>query len=168
MCDAANGILHSANWGSGAWGLTVTSGGNNPPPPLVATVRAISSQPANATVTAGQAATFSVTASGSGPLSYQWQRNGSAISGAISASYTTAATTTGDGGATFRVAVTGSGGSTTSSSATLTVSAQPVQNPPPTTGGVTGTIDIKSVAPVWYQHDQNLGEGWVEVSPPPC
>ena len=132
----------------------------------MAAVPAISSQPANATVTAGQTATFSVTASGSGSLSYQWQRNDNAISGAISASYTTAATTTGDGGATFRVVVTGSGGSTTSSSTTLTVSAPPVQNPPPTTSGVTGTIDITSVATVWYQHDENLGKGWVEVSTP--
>ena len=39
-------------------------------------------------------------------------------------------------------------------------------NNPPPTGGVTGTIDIKSVATVWYQHDQNLGKGWVEVSTP--
>ena len=36
----------------------------------------ISSQPANVTVAAGQSASFSVTASGTAPLQYQWQRNG--------------------------------------------------------------------------------------------
>ncbi len=33
----------------------------------------ITTQPANATVTAGQTATFGVTASGTAPLTYQWR-----------------------------------------------------------------------------------------------
>ena len=33
-------------------------------------------QPANQTVMVGQTATFSVTASGTGPLTYQWYKNG--------------------------------------------------------------------------------------------
>src|SRR5690348_14978731 len=49
----------------------------------------ITTQPASQTVTAGQTATFSVVASGTAPLSYQWQKNGATISGATSASYTT-------------------------------------------------------------------------------
>jgi len=53
---------------------------------------AITKQPANSTVTAGQTATFSITASGTAPLSYQWTRNSLPISGATSASYTTPAT----------------------------------------------------------------------------
>ena len=81
----------------------------------------ITTQPANATVTAGQTATFSVTASGTAPLSYQWRRNGTSISGATSASYTTPAATSGDNGALFSVVVTNSAGSVTSSNATLTV-----------------------------------------------
>ncbi len=81
----------------------------------------ITQQPANATVTVGQTATFSVTASGTG-LTYQWQKNAANISGATSSSYTTPATTLADSGATFRCVVTASvGGSVTSSSATLTV-----------------------------------------------
>ena len=44
--------------------------------------RAITTQPANHTVTAGQTATFSVVAGGTAPLSYQWQKNGWAIGGA--------------------------------------------------------------------------------------
>ena len=42
----------------------------------------ITAQPASQTVTAGQTATFSVTASGTAPLSYQWQKNAAAIAGA--------------------------------------------------------------------------------------
>ena len=83
----------------------------------------ISTQPANKTVTAGQTATFSVTASGAGTLTYQWNRNGTAISGATSASYTTPATTSADNGATFSVKVTNGAGNVTSNAATLTVTA---------------------------------------------
>jgi uncharacterized delta-60 repeat protein len=51
---------------------------------------AISTQPVNVAVTAGQPATLSVTATGSGPLTYQWRRNGFAITGATAASFTLA------------------------------------------------------------------------------
>ena len=92
----------------------------NPPavvPPSITT------QPASQTVTAGQSATFSVAASGTAPLSYQWRKNGTAISGATSASYTTPTTTTADNGAQFTVVVSNSAGSVTSNAATLTVNA---------------------------------------------
>src|SRR3989442_13845029 len=42
---------------------------------------AITSQPVNQTVTAGQTATFTVAASGTAPLAYQWQKNGANRSG---------------------------------------------------------------------------------------
>src|SRR5204863_5565687 len=80
----------------------------------------------NQTVTAGQTATFTVVASGTAPLSYQWQKNGANIAGAASASYTTPAATTADSGSTFRVVVTNTAGSTTSNAATLTVNPAPV------------------------------------------
>ena len=83
----------------------------------------ITSQPASQTVTAGQTATFSVTASGTAPLNYQWLRNGAAVSSGPSASYTTPTTTTADTGAQFTVAVSNSAGSINSSAATLTVNA---------------------------------------------
>src|SRR5258705_6077154 len=68
----------------------------------------ITTQPASQTVTAGQSATFTVVANGTAPLSYQWQKNGSNISGATAASYATPATTTADNGSTFSVVVTNS------------------------------------------------------------
>ena len=83
----------------------------------------ISTQPASLTVTAGQTATFTVAASGTAPLSYQWQKNGADIAGATAASYTTPATTSADSGATFNVVIENSAGTVTSSTATLTVGA---------------------------------------------
>src|SRR5439155_526527 len=86
----------------------------------------ITTQPVSRTVTAGQTATFSVTATGTAPLSYQWQRGGVPISGATLASYTTPSTTSGDNGAQFTVVVSNPAGSVTSSAATLTVNPAPV------------------------------------------
>jgi len=81
----------------------------------------ITTQPVSQTVTVGQTATFSVVAAGTAPLSYQWQKNNANISGAISASYTTPATVSGDSGATFRVIVTNPVTNITSNPATLIV-----------------------------------------------
>ncbi|MGH9760096.1 MAG: immunoglobulin domain-containing protein, partial [Blastocatellia bacterium] len=66
-----------------------------------ATAPSISAQPASASVSVGQTAAFSVTAIGTSPLSYQWQKNGANISGANSSSYTTPATQASDSGSTF-------------------------------------------------------------------
>jgi Immunoglobulin domain len=87
------------------------------------TAPTIATQPANQTVTAGQTAIFSVTAAGTAPLAYQWQKGTTAITGATSASYTTPATTTSDSGTTFSVVVSNSAGKMTSNAATLTVNA---------------------------------------------
>ncbi len=83
----------------------------------------ITTQPSNQTVTVGSTATFSVEATGTTPLSYQWQKGTMPIAGATSASYTTAATKSSDNGSQFAVIVTNSIGSATSNAATLTVNA---------------------------------------------
>jgi glucose/arabinose dehydrogenase len=108
----------------------------------------ITDQPDSATVTAGLNATFSVAASGTAPLSYQWQMlngstwgnlsNGSGVSGATTATLTLAAVDMADAGQ-YRVVVTNAFGSATSNPATLTVTA----NQPPSltlfvTSGLTG------------------------------
>ncbi len=108
----------------------------------------ITTQPGNQVVTSGQTATFSVSANGAAPLSYQWQKNGANISGATSPSYTTPATTTADSGELFRVKVSNTAGTVTSNSATLTVN--------PATGNA-------SVEVITYHYDnarsgQNLNE----------
>jgi hypothetical protein len=98
-----------------------TATSNNAVLTVNAVAPSITAQPANRTITAGQTAAFSVTASGTAPLSYQWQKNGSAIGGATSSSYTTPAETTTDNGAQFSVVVSNSAGNATSNAATLTV-----------------------------------------------
>jgi hypothetical protein len=90
--------------------------------PKAATAPTITTQPANRSVTVGKPATFTVTASGAPKLTYQWRKNGTSVSGATSATYTTAATTTSDKGAQFTVVVKNSAGSVTSNPASLTVS----------------------------------------------
>jgi glucose/arabinose dehydrogenase len=87
----------------------------------------ISSHPSNATVAAGQTASFTVAASGTAPLSFQWQRNGVNIAGATSPTFTLTATAA-DNGASFRAVVTNNSGSATSNPALLTV----LSNSPPT------------------------------------
>jgi uncharacterized repeat protein (TIGR01451 family) len=81
----------------------------------------ITTQPVSTTVIAPGSAAFSVVATGTSPLAYQWWRNGAAIAGATSATYILSPTALGDNGSTFSVVVSNSAGSVTSSSATLTV-----------------------------------------------
>jgi hypothetical protein len=81
----------------------------------------ITKQPASQTVTAGSMATFSVTATGTGPLSYQWMSNSNAISGATRSTYTTGMTTTAMSGTALAVQVSNPYGMVTSSPAMLTV-----------------------------------------------
>lgn len=114
-------------------------GGGTPPPP--ATAPAISTQPTDQSVQAGATATFTVTATGTAPLSYQWKKGGTAITGATSASYTTPATVVGDSGSSFTVTVTNSAGSVTSSAAVLTVT--PVATGLAYTDPTTGTYQLK-------------------------
>ena len=89
-------------------------------------IPSITTQPVSQTITVGQSATFSVTCTGKAPLSYQWRNNGTAISGASSATYTTPATATSDVGSQFSVVVNNSKGSVTSNAATLTVTTSPL------------------------------------------
>ena len=91
----------------------------------------ITSQPSSQTVNAGQPATFTVVATGTPPLTYQWRKNGVNIPGATSSSYTTPAATASDNGATFDVLVTNVVDTKTSILVTLTVNAPPSITGPP-------------------------------------
>ena len=83
----------------------------------------ITTEPTSQSVSVGETATFSVVATGTAPLMYQWLRNGTAIAGATGGTYTTPAAAGTDNGATFKVTITNSAGAITSTAATLTVSA---------------------------------------------
>lgn len=93
---------------------------NNPVPVIV-------KQPVNVTVPAGQPASFSVTATGTAPLKYQWQKNSVNITGATAATYSIANTTASHAGS-YRVIVSNAAGTATSNTAQLTVTA--FNNPP--------------------------------------
>ena len=110
---------------------SVSNATSNPATLTVDVPPSITTQPANRTINAGQTATFTVAATGTGTLSYQWKKNGATISGATSASYTTPATVASDSGASFTVTVTASSVSVTSNPATLTVNAPPAPPTPP-------------------------------------
>ena len=64
---------NAGNANSNAAVLTVTA---------AAVAPAITTQPASQTVVAGKTASFFVVASGTAPMTYQWKKNGAAISGA--------------------------------------------------------------------------------------
>lgn len=109
--------------------ITIVSG-------TTATAPSITTQPASKTVTSGGSVTFSVVASGTSPLAYQWKFNGAAISGATSSSYTINSVQTANAGS-YTVTVTNSAGSVTSSAATLTVVTAPAITTQPASKTVT-------------------------------
>jgi hypothetical protein len=89
----------------------------NPPPPPV-----ITAQPVSQVVFGKQTATFRVTASGVGPLGFQWRKNGIPIPGAASDTYSATPQSPADDGTAFTVTVGDAfQGSTESSPANLSV-----------------------------------------------
>jgi hypothetical protein len=81
----------------------------------------VSTPPQSIAVTASTSVTFSVTASGNAPVFYQWQRNGTNITGATTSSYTVTNPALGDDGAQFTCIVSNYAGTATSSATTLKV-----------------------------------------------
>jgi hypothetical protein len=140
--------------------LLIGCGGSVSQAPPNPVAPSITTQPTNQIVTSGQTAVFSVVASGTMPLNYQWQKGGANIAGATSSTYTTPPTTVSDGGSRFRVVVSNSGGTATSTEATLTVNGA-VQAPSITqqpvdqsvTAGQTATFTVVAAgtAPLTYQ-----------------
>ncbi len=84
------------------------------------TAPSISNHPLGSTVNVGQSVQFAVTAAGSAPLSYQWQRNGQNIPLATSASFTLGNVQVADAG-DYRVVVGNASGAVTSQVAKLVV-----------------------------------------------
>ncbi|MGA2298152.1 MAG: immunoglobulin domain-containing protein [FCB group bacterium] len=112
---------------TGGCGSPVTS---NQATLTVNTSPSISQNPSSQSVCEGQAASFSVTASGTG-LTYQWRKNGTNITNATTSTYAISSVATSDGG-NYDCVVNGTCGSPqTSNQATLTVNTKPniTQNP---------------------------------------
>ena len=118
-------LLTLAGCGGGGGGDETTTTPTTNPTPTSAPV--ITTQPSSRNVTTGQTVTFTVVASGTAPLTYQWVRDGVNV-GNNAASYTTPATTISDSGARFSVVVTNAVDHVHSNVANLTVTS--VINPP--------------------------------------
>ena len=74
--------------------------------------------PVSQTVNPGDPVTFTVTATGTAPLSYQWKKNGGDIGGATSSAYTIGSAAQSHEGS-YTCYVSNSIGDTTSNAATL-------------------------------------------------
>jgi hypothetical protein len=146
-------VLFALLAGCGGGGHGVAS--SSPPPSSSATAPSIISQPANTSAVVGQTATFSVTAAGTAPLAYQWQKGATPIAGATAYNYTTPPTSSGDNGSTFSVVVTNAAGKVTSNAATLTVTTAPPA--PAGTDVVTYKNDL-------YRSGQNLTESTLTLA----
>ena len=107
--------------------VAVNSAGSSAPSNTASTTTAIActapsieSEPVSVTAVRGQPASFSVLATGTAPLGYEWRKNGVPIADADGSSYSIAAVGDADAG-TYEVEVTNSCGSVTSTSVTLTL-----------------------------------------------
>ena len=120
----------------------------------------ITTQPQSQAVLVGQSATFSAAASGTGPFSYQWRFNGTALSGATGSALTLSNVQSNQAGG-YLVVVTNAAGSVTSVGATLTVyvpawiATQPSSQT--TTQGLNGAFSVvpSGTAPFSYQWSFN-------------
>ena len=118
--------------------MTISGGGGGTAP-------GITTQPLSMTVSNGAPASFSVTASGTAPLKYQWLKDTSILPTGTNSTYTIAAVTTNDA-ASYRVVITNSVGAVTSAVATLTVLLAPSIITPPqsltVSNGATATFNV--------------------------
>ena len=107
----------------------------------------INRQPTNATVVLSNPAGFSVDASGTAPLTYQWRKSGINIGGATATNYSIASVIAADAGSYDVVVLNGVGSSITSSVATLTVLFPPsISQSPQSQNVINGSNATFSVA----------------------
>jgi ribosomal protein L19 len=166
--DAGNYTLTATNAGGSATSAIATLIVNAPP--------SITSQPSNQNVVVGANVGFSVTASGTAPLSYRWLRGGNPLSdiGNVSGSSSPTLNLTGaqlSDSDNYQVVITNVAGSVTSIVATLTVVPPPVPpsiTAPPTNQVVTAgtnvsfSVNASGTAPLtylWLKNGSTLSNG---------
>ncbi len=131
---------------------------------------AMTVNPANQTVTAGQAATFTTSASGNPTPTIQWQvstdhgETFNDISGATNLTLTLTSVTTAQNGYQYRAVFTNSIGSITTSIATLTVNSLSTSPPPSPLPAQPPSPPAPKVPPLLALFNQFLG-GLVTVNP---
>jgi hypothetical protein len=123
----------------------------------------ITAQPQDQNAFPGGNATFSVTATGTSPLTYQWEIGGNPITGATASSLLLANVQASDSGS-YSVVVSNSLGAVTSSNAVLTVSvadsppsivAQPQSLTRNQGGSATFGVTVAGSVPLYYQWSLN-------------
>lgn len=122
-----------------------------PPATPASVAPTITQHPSNVTLMVGQSATFTVKATGTAPLSYQWQKDGANISGATSANYSLIVSSA-DSGKTFLCVVSNTAGSAASNPAILNAVSAPtlpvITGHPPTNisafAGDTITVSVSA------------------------
>jgi pectate lyase len=125
-------------------------------PNATTTPPSITTQPVSQTVNPGSSVTFSVVASGTAPLSYQWKFNNANIAGATNSSFTIASAQSSNAGS-YTVTVSNSAGSVTSSAATLTINVPPTITTQPASQTVTAgssvafSVVASGTAPLRFQ-----------------
>ena len=162
-----------------SYGSAIATATSNTAALIVAEKAAISTQPASVTVTEGSKATFEVTATGIGELSYQWYRNttndnqnGTPIDKAINNSYTINNATAEDNDTYYYVVITQSHGSSTaqvtSSAARLTVGNGASVSTPSDVNVIAGATDVTFTATAsgsgtfsyqWYKNTTDSNKG---------
>ncbi|MBB5063030.1 immunoglobulin domain-containing protein [Granulicella mallensis] len=137
-------------------------GGGNNTTGLDSQAVLITVQPLSQTTPVGQTATFTVAATGTSLLTYQWSENGAKIAGATGTSYTTPDVALGAGGSTtvgsFQVVVSNGVNSVMSNAATLTAGPRS-----PKAGDLRYLLWQQADAPGLFSTGGGSGE--VEVSP---
>ena len=124
----------------------------------------------NKTVELGEMATFSVRASGDGPLAYQWRKNGTDIPGATQSICTTPPATAEDNGGLFLVVVSNGGGGVSSTQAKLsvnlppTITIQPLDKTVKVGKSVNFNVAATGAAPLSYQWYKKME--WSSTEPP--
>ena len=137
----------------------VSGGGGGGGGGFAGSAPAVTTQPADQTVIEGGSATFTVVASGTAPLTYQWRRELVAISGATAATLTLTGVKPADAGA-YSVLIGNALGSTASGPAQLTVTAlttppsittQPISRTVPLGNPATFSVVATGASPLAYQ-----------------
>lgn len=114
----------------------------------------------NYVIEGGNTVTLSVTVSGTGPISYQWYRDGAPIEGATQNSYTSPALSVAESGVQFHVIVSNSTGHVTSTVATVgvnhpfilpTITQEPITQTVDAGQSATFSVSATSPTPLTYQ-----------------
>ncbi len=144
-------LLNAQTADAAAYAVAVTNASGSATSPAVAltvnplTAPTITAHPVDKSVETGGTAAFTVVATGTAPLNYQWAKDGTAIAGATSATLTLTNVQSAAAGS-YTVTVTNSVGTTTGNPAVLTVTLPPPVAPTIATQPVSRTVDINLTA----------------------